>query len=183
VLEGRENKTVVALSLLMLGCGSFLSVVSLCSPFFSSPAIATLIVLTTLTLFVGTGRFFTERLAHHAEIAIVPLAATNQLRRQQNLISRGMPRQESFSSPTLQTSTCICVNHQPPRHMNREEGSAEALAVTTLSSVQHRPKPYQAAVMDCGRRLFSLQRMFVRLSGWSPKRDFSCFGIPSNGPP
>jgi hypothetical protein len=65
--------------------------------------------------------------------------------------------------PTLQTSTCICVNHQSPQHMNWEEGSAKAPAITVLSAVLYRPRPGWAAVTDSDRPR-SRRRVFARLS-------------------
>ena len=135
MLERRGSETLVLLSLLVLGGGSFLLAVPLRSPSSSPLAIATLIVLTSLTLLVGTGRFFTKRFA--------------------------------YSLPTLQISTCICVNHQQPQRMNWEEGSAKAPAVTVLPLVLYRPRLCQAKATDCGKS-FSRQRILMRLSHGPP---------------
>jgi hypothetical protein len=77
-----------------------------------------------------------------------------------------VPSQESFSLPTLQTSTCNCVNHQPLQHLNREESSAKAPATTVESVLLGLSSCWTAAAG--GDKPFSRRRVLMRLSHGPP---------------
>ena len=71
------------------------------------------------------------------------------------------------TSPTLQISTCICVNHQSPQHASREEGLAEKPAITVLPSVRTLWESLCAPAPERGGGSF-LRRALVQLSNGPP---------------
>ena len=93
---------------------------------------------------------------------VSPLATNDRLHRQLRVLSS--PEYSSLS--TLQSSTCVCVNHQPPQHMNREEDSAKA-PVTSVVPVLHGRESCWA-VATGGSKSFSRKRVLARLSGGPP---------------
>ncbi len=72
---------------------------------------------------------------------------------------------ESIPLPTLQTSTCNCVIHQPLQHFEREEGPAKAPAISVLP-LRGRESCRDAATGDS--RPFPRERVLARLSHGPP---------------
>jgi hypothetical protein len=168
VLEGRRgSQSLDSLFLLVLGGGSVLLMAfvpsrvdnGLLFPPYSGPwVIATLTILVSLMVAAALSCLRVEWVNQCGTAgASEPTASHSFLRR----VSMPSP-QESISLPTMQPSTCICVNHQPPQHMNGEKGLAKAPAITVLLPVLYGSQPLGAAVADRDKP-FSCKRVFVRL--------------------